>query len=65
MSYEVYGPYISVVMLITFLLLFVWVLLPSNKKGFDDAANIPFEEDKVHSKNGDAKTLNDDRRETP
>jgi cytochrome c oxidase cbb3-type subunit 4 len=52
-------------MLITFLALFAWVLLPSNKKGFDEAANIPFEEDKAHTKNGDEKALNDDRRETP
>lgn len=42
MSYDVYGPYIVVVMLITFLALFVWVLLPKNKPGFDEAANLPF-----------------------
>ncbi|PSL14851.1 cytochrome c oxidase cbb3-type subunit 4 [Marinobacterium halophilum] len=42
MSYEVYGPYIPVIMLITFIGLFAWVLLPGNKKGFDEASNLPF-----------------------
>ncbi len=42
MSYEVYGPYIPVVMLITFVGLFIWVLLPGNSKGFDEASNLPF-----------------------
>nr|WP_081763690.1 MULTISPECIES: cbb3-type cytochrome c oxidase subunit 3 [Nitrincola] len=32
-------------MLITFIGLFVWVLLPQNKKRFDDAANLPFADD--------------------
>ncbi|MGB0467706.1 MAG: cbb3-type cytochrome oxidase subunit 3 [Pontibacterium sp.] len=45
MSYDVYGPYIVVVMLITFLALFAWVLHPKNKPGFDDAANLPFVDD--------------------
>ncbi|WP_193483892.1 cbb3-type cytochrome oxidase subunit 3 [Nitrincola tibetensis] len=45
MSYEVYGPFIPVIMLITFIGLFVWVLLPQNKKRFDDAANLPFADD--------------------
>jgi len=44
-SYEVYGPYIVVIMLITFLALFAWVLHPKNKSKFDDAANLPFEDD--------------------
>ncbi len=65
MSYEVLGPYIVVVMLITFLGLFVWVLLPGNKKGFDKAANIPFEEDKARDTDGNVMTENNDRRETP
>ncbi|QEW08575.1 cbb3-type cytochrome c oxidase subunit 3 [Nitrincola iocasae] len=37
-------------MLITFIGLFIWVLLPQNKKPFDDAANLPFadeDEDEV------------------
>ncbi|WP_051560418.1 cbb3-type cytochrome oxidase subunit 3 [Marinobacterium jannaschii] len=42
MSYQDYGPYIPVIMLITFVLLFVWVLLPGNKKRFDEAAQAPF-----------------------
>ena len=42
-------------MLITFLLLFVWVMLPKNKKGFDDAANLPFEDEEKPS---DAKADN-------
>lgn len=41
-SYDVYGPYLPVIMLITFLALFVWVAHPKNKKSFDDAANLPF-----------------------
>ena len=52
MSYEVYGPFIPVIMLITFIGLFIWVLLPQNKKRFDDAANLPFadeEEDEVQN----------------
>jgi len=43
-SYDVYGPYMPVIMLITFLALFAWVLHPKNKKSYDDAANLPFEE---------------------
>ncbi|MBQ0756274.1 MAG: cbb3-type cytochrome c oxidase subunit 3 [Amphritea sp.] len=45
MSYEVYGPYLPVLMLITFILLFIWVLLPGNRKGFEEASNLPFEDD--------------------
>ena len=45
MSYDVYGPFMPVIMMITFLALFAWVLHPKNKKSFDDAANLPFEED--------------------
>ncbi|MFC6673588.1 cbb3-type cytochrome oxidase subunit 3 [Marinobacterium aestuariivivens] len=45
MSYEVYGPYLPVIMLITFIALFAWVLHPKNKKKFDDAANLPFEDE--------------------
>ncbi|MCP4598177.1 cbb3-type cytochrome c oxidase subunit 3 [Neptuniibacter sp.] len=44
MSYEVYGPYIPVVMLITFLALFAWVLNPKNKDKYDEAANMPLQE---------------------
>ncbi len=50
MSYEVYGPYIPVLMLITFIGLFAWVLLPGNKKGFDEASNLPFADEE---ENGD------------
>ncbi len=50
MSYDVYGPYIPVVMLITFIGLFIWVLLPGNRKGFDEASNLPFaDEEKAGS----------------
>lgn len=42
MSYEVYGPYLPVLMLITFIGLFAWVLLPGNKKRFDEASRLPF-----------------------
>jgi cytochrome c oxidase cbb3-type subunit 4 len=41
-SYDVYGPFIPVIMLITFLGLFIWVLLPGNKKRFDEASQLPF-----------------------
>ncbi|MGB0203677.1 MAG: cbb3-type cytochrome oxidase subunit 3 [Neptuniibacter sp.] len=45
MSYEVYGPYIPVVMLVTFIALFIWVLNPKNKAKYDEAANMPLQED--------------------
>jgi cytochrome c oxidase cbb3-type subunit 4 len=32
-------------MLITFVGLFIWVLLPGNKKRFDDASQLPFADD--------------------
>jgi len=63
-SYEVYGPYIPLVMLITFMALFVWVLLPSNKKSFDDAANLPFEEDGFDPVSAQGNAGDNDRRET-
>jgi cytochrome c oxidase cbb3-type subunit 4 len=44
-SYEVYGPYIPVVMLVTFIALFIWVLNPKNKAKYDEAANMPLQED--------------------
>ncbi len=55
MSYDVYGPFIPVIMLITFIALFAWVLHPKNKKGFDDAANLPFDDEEKPS---DAKADN-------
>jgi cytochrome c oxidase cbb3-type subunit 4 len=64
LNYEVYGPYIPVAMLITFFGLFIWVLLPSNKKGFD-AANLPFEEDGFETSLEKSETENSDRREKP
>ncbi|NVK00191.1 MAG: cbb3-type cytochrome c oxidase subunit 3 [Oceanospirillaceae bacterium] len=47
MSYETYGPYIPVIMLLTFIGLFVWVLNPRNKKRFDDAAELPFKDEEM------------------
>jgi len=47
-NYEVYGPYLPVIMLVTFIALFAWVLHPKNKKKFDDAANLPFEDEGEH-----------------
>jgi cytochrome c oxidase cbb3-type subunit 4 len=44
-SYDVYGPFIPVIMLITFVGLFIWVLLPGNKKRFDEASQLPFADD--------------------
>jgi len=49
-SYEVYGPYIPVIMLITFIGLFIWVLLPGNKKRFDEASQLPFADEEQHKK---------------
>jgi cytochrome c oxidase cbb3-type subunit 4 len=46
MSYETYGPYIVVVMLITFIGLFIWVLNPKRSAGFKEAANLPFADEK-------------------
>lgn len=34
-------------MLLTFIGLFIWVLYPGNKKRFDDAANLPFEDEEM------------------
>jgi len=45
-SYDVYGPFIPVIMLLTFVGLFIWVLLPGNKKRFDEASQLPFADDK-------------------
>jgi cytochrome c oxidase cbb3-type subunit 4 len=55
-SYDVYGPFIPVIMLITFIGLFIWVLLPGNKKRFDDASQLPFADDA--SGNSDESTPN-------
>jgi len=41
-SYEVYGPYLPVIMLITFVALFLWVANPKNSKKYDEAAQAPF-----------------------
>jgi len=51
-SYDVYGPYIPVIMLITFIGLFAWVLLPGNKQRFDDAANLPFADEGEDKQDG-------------
>lgn len=60
MSYEVYGPFMPLIMLITFIGLFIWVLLPQNKKRFDDAANLPFADDdeEPEQKNGHERAHN-------
>ncbi|HCI01598.1 MAG: CcoQ/FixQ family Cbb3-type cytochrome c oxidase assembly chaperone [Oceanospirillaceae bacterium] len=56
MSYDSYGPYIVVIMLITFIGLYAWVLSPKRTKGFNEAANLPFaDEEKAKEKNGDIK----------
>ncbi len=54
MSYEVYGPFIPVIMLVTFIGLFIWVLLPQNRKRFDDAANLPFQDEELDKKSREA-----------
>lgn len=53
-----YGPFIPVVMLITFIGLFIWVLLPQNKKRFDDASQLPFADDEEDVKNPDERAHN-------
>ncbi|WP_206060501.1 cbb3-type cytochrome oxidase subunit 3 [Nitrincola alkalilacustris] len=63
MSYDVYGPFLPLVMLITFLGLFIWVLLPQNKKSFDDAANLPFADDEQEADNNKSNEPAHDRRE--
>jgi len=35
-------------MLITFIGLFIWVLLPGNKKRFDEASQLPFADEEQH-----------------
>lgn len=58
MSYDVYGPYIPVVMLITFIGLVVWVMLPGNKKRFDDASELPFADEQQDAPTGADETRN-------
>jgi cytochrome c oxidase cbb3-type subunit 4 len=55
-NYDVYGPFIPVIMLITFIGLFIWVLLPGNKKRFDDASQLPFADEALG--NSDESTPN-------
>jgi len=56
MSYETYGPYIVVVMLVTFIGLFIWVLSPKRSAGFKEAANLPFaDEEQGLGPDGDIK----------
>lgn len=43
MNYDAYGPFMPVIMLLTFLALFAWVLHPKNSKRFSEAAMLPFE----------------------
>lgn len=47
MSYETYGPFIPVIMLLTFIGLFIWVLNPRNRARFDDAADLPFQDEEI------------------
>ncbi|WP_261844598.1 cbb3-type cytochrome oxidase subunit 3 [Aliamphritea ceti] len=58
MSYEVYGPYIPVIMMITFLGLFIWVLLPGNTKGFREASNLPFADEEQADNDASGGTSN-------
>jgi cytochrome c oxidase cbb3-type subunit 4 len=56
MSYETYGPYIVVVMLLTFIGLFIWVVSPKRTADFNEAANLPFaDEGKGPNADGDIK----------
>lgn len=54
MSYDVYGPFIPVIMLVTFIGLFIWVLHPKNRKKFDDAANLPFQDNELDKRSREA-----------
>jgi cytochrome c oxidase cbb3-type subunit 4 len=56
MSYETSGPYVVVVMLLTFIGLFIWVLSPRRTADFNEAANLPFaDEGKGPNPDGDIK----------
>ncbi|MCV6611122.1 MAG: cbb3-type cytochrome c oxidase subunit 3 [Amphritea sp.] len=61
MSYEVYGPYLPGLMLLTFIGLFIWVLLPGNRKRFDEASQLPFADEEKDAAETD--TTNDGRKE--
>ncbi|MBV1786496.1 cbb3-type cytochrome c oxidase subunit 3 [Marinobacterium sp. D7] len=64
MSYEVYGPYLPVIMLITFVALFIWVANPKNSKKYDEAAQAPFadeEQDKPNTQDSDANNGRNDK----
>ncbi|WP_417224413.1 cbb3-type cytochrome oxidase subunit 3 [Amphritea sp.] len=56
MSYEVYGPYLPLLMLITFIGLFIWVLLPGNRKRFDEASQLPFADEEQDSPSESSKS---------
>jgi len=65
-SYEVYGPYLPAVMIITFIGLFIWVLLPGNRKRFDEASQLPFadeDDSPVDKDSANADMTNDGRNE--
>jgi len=49
-SYEVYGPYLPLIMLITFGAIFIWVANPKNSKKFDEAAQAPFADEDEEEK---------------
>ncbi len=59
MSYDVYGPWLPVIMLITFIGLFIWVASPKNSKKFDEAAQAPFADEDEADRS--AKEANDGR----
>jgi cytochrome c oxidase cbb3-type subunit 4 len=63
-SYEVYGPYLPLLMLITFIGLFIWVLLPGNRKRFDEASQLPFadEDEDSPSEGSDGTDITNDGR---
>nr|WP_232846394.1 cbb3-type cytochrome c oxidase subunit 3 [Amphritea pacifica] len=48
-------------MIITFIALFIWVLLPGNRKRFDEASQLPFADEDEGPANADE--TNDGRNE--
>lgn len=47
-----FRPWISVIMLVTFIGLFIWIWGIKKGKDFDEAANLPFAEEEQEPKDG-------------
>ncbi|PPC77215.1 hypothetical protein WH50_10570 [Pokkaliibacter plantistimulans] len=58
-----FRPWVSVIMLITFIGLFIWVANPKRSKGFNEAANLPFAEDDEEQPSSQVDTAQPHKRE--